>query len=298
MFEPTENKVPLARNRDQPGGALRQRPGPARQHLRPAVVPGPRGEGRRTRDGGPGFRQRRARPCRRGRLRRTLADLTVLMERLDSVWNALAFDAPWKAAQEKDNARVALERFLQWHVMDRTGRTPVASEHDFDVTLKQATTRSVSAASWTVWRPTATAAPMSSTSRPASTRPPPRKWSATPSSPVYQLAVREGAVDEAFGGLRPEPGGAELVQLSPARPPPNGTAARPCPRCRRRNPLKGRRASGSATCWPRQPARCSTNSSRRARASTARTARSGHRAARGPRGATWSSDAGTEASRL
>ncbi|CAM5466814.1 hypothetical protein SALBM311S_06441 [Streptomyces alboniger] len=43
MFEPTENKAPL-RNRDQPvvlsgPGA----PGPARQHLRPAVVPGPRG---------------------------------------------------------------------------------------------------------------------------------------------------------------------------------------------------------------------------------------------------------------
>ncbi len=39
------------------------------------------------------------------------------MERLDSVWNALAFDAPWKSAQEKANARAALERFLKWHVM-------------------------------------------------------------------------------------------------------------------------------------------------------------------------------------
>src|SRR5690606_42089277 len=65
----------------------------------------------------------------------TPADLAVLMVRLDSVWNALAFDAPWKSAQEKENARAALERFLRWHVMDRTGRTPVASEHDFDVTL-------------------------------------------------------------------------------------------------------------------------------------------------------------------
>ncbi|MGV9693935.1 UvrD-helicase domain-containing protein, partial [Streptomyces sp. NPDC003444] len=43
---------------------------------------------------------------------RTPADLDVLMARLDSVWDALAFDAPWKSAQEKQNARVALERFL------------------------------------------------------------------------------------------------------------------------------------------------------------------------------------------
>ncbi|MEU2409375.1 ATP-dependent helicase, partial [Streptomyces rubiginosohelvolus] len=43
---------------------------------------------------------------------RTPADLDVLMERLDSVWNGLAFDAPWKSEQEKDHARAALERFL------------------------------------------------------------------------------------------------------------------------------------------------------------------------------------------
>ena len=53
---------------------------------------------------------------------RTPADLAVLMERLDSVWDSLAFDAPWKSAQEKEHARVALERFLQWHVMDRASR--------------------------------------------------------------------------------------------------------------------------------------------------------------------------------
>ncbi len=55
---------------------------------------------------------------------RTPADLDVLMERLDSVWNGLAFDAPWKSEQEKEQARAALERFLHWHVLDRGGRTP------------------------------------------------------------------------------------------------------------------------------------------------------------------------------
>ncbi|MCP9986547.1 ATP-dependent helicase [Streptomyces sudanensis] len=49
--------------------ALRQRPGPTGQRLRPPVVPGPRGEGGRPRDRRPGLRQRRPRPRRRGRLR-------------------------------------------------------------------------------------------------------------------------------------------------------------------------------------------------------------------------------------
>ncbi len=143
----------------------------------------------------------------------TPADLDVLMERLDSVWNALAFDAPWKSAQEKENARVALERFLKWHVMDRTGRTPVASEHDFDVTLEsgdyQVRIRGQmdrveadgEGRAYVVDFKTGKQAPSS------------REVERHPQLAVYQLAVREGAVDDVFDGVRPEPGGAELVQL-------------------------------------------------------------------------------------
>ncbi|KOV98944.1 helicase UvrD [Streptomyces sp. NRRL B-1140] len=143
----------------------------------------------------------------------TPADLGVLMERLDSVWNALAFDAPWKSAQEKDNARVALERFLQWHVMNRTGRTPVASEHDFDVTLEagdyQVRIRGQmdrveadgDGRAYVVDFKTGKQAPSS------------KEVERHPQLAVYQLAVREGALDEAFDGVRPEPGGAELVHL-------------------------------------------------------------------------------------
>ncbi len=143
----------------------------------------------------------------------TPADLDVLMERLDSVWNALAFDAPWKSAQEKDNARVALERFLRWHVMDRTGRTPVASEHDFDVTLDAGdyevrirgqmdrVEADGDGRAYVVDFKTGKNAPTA------------REVERHPQLAVYQLAVREGAVDEAFDGVRPEPGGAELVQL-------------------------------------------------------------------------------------
>ncbi|MEU3946424.1 ATP-dependent DNA helicase [Streptomyces sp. NPDC029526] len=143
----------------------------------------------------------------------TPADLAVLMERLDSVWNALAFDAPWKSAQEKENARAALERFLRWHVMDRTGRTPVASEHDFDVTLEagdhQVRIRGQmdrveadgEGRAYVVDFKTGKQAPSG------------KEVERHPQLAVYQLAVREGAVDELFDGTRPEPGGAELVHL-------------------------------------------------------------------------------------
>ncbi len=148
----------------------------------------------------------------------TPADLAVLMERLDSVWNALAFDAPWKSAQEKANARVALERFLKWHVMDRAGRTPVASEHDFDVTLEAGdyevrirgqmdrVETDGDGRAYVVDFKTGKQAPTSS------------EVARHPQLAVYQLAVREGAVDEAFDGVRPEPGGAELVHLRQGAP--------------------------------------------------------------------------------
>ncbi|WP_078531307.1 ATP-dependent helicase [Streptomyces sp. PsTaAH-124] len=144
---------------------------------------------------------------------RTPADLAVLMERLETVWNALAFDAPWKSRQERDNARVALERFLKWHVLDRAGRTPVASEHGFDVTLgagdHQVRIRGSmdrveadrDGRAYVVDFKTGKQAPTGA------------EVARHPQLAVYQLAVREGAVDDAFDGTRPEPGGAELVQL-------------------------------------------------------------------------------------
>jgi RecB family exonuclease len=144
---------------------------------------------------------------------RTPADLAVLMERLETVWNALAFDAPWKSAQEKEQARAALERFLRWHVLERGGRTPVGSEHAFDVTLKagdyevrvRGSMDRVEAdgegRAYVVDFKTGKHAPTSA------------EVARHPQLAVYQLAVREGAVDGLFDGRRPEPGGAELVHL-------------------------------------------------------------------------------------
>ncbi|MFB7928610.1 ATP-dependent helicase [Streptomyces sp. NPDC056039] len=212
MFEPTQSKVPL-RNRDQPvvlsGSALDQLANTCalqwflgREVKADAPATAAQGFGNVV--------HVLADEVASGH---TPADLSVLMERLDSVWNALAFDAPWKSDQEKDNARVALERFLQWHVMDRTGRTPVASEHDFDVTLEAGdyevrirgqmdrVEADGDGRAYVVDFKTGKQAPTG------------KEVERHPQLAVYQLAVREGAVDDAFDGVRPEPGGAELVHL-------------------------------------------------------------------------------------
>ncbi|WP_414628964.1 ATP-dependent helicase [Streptomyces prasinus] len=169
----------------------------------------------------------------------TPADLAVLMERLDSVWNALAFDAPWKSQQEKRNARVALERFLQWHVMDRTGRTPVASEHDFDVRLEAGdyevrirgqmdrVETDGEGRAYVVDFKTGKHAPSSA------------EVARHPQLAVYQLAVQEGAVDEVFDGTRPGTGGAELVQLR--QPAAKRDGGETLPKVQAQDPLEGER---------------------------------------------------------
>ncbi|MFG2119524.1 ATP-dependent helicase [Streptomyces sp. NPDC048710] len=212
MFEPTESKVPL-RHHDQPvvlsGSALDQLANTCALQWflgREVKADAPA----TTAQGFGNVVHVFADEVASGR---TPADLDVLMERLESVWNALAFDAPWKSAQEKDNARASLERFLNWHVLDRTGRTPVTSEQDFDVTLEagdyQVRIRGQmdrveadgEGRAYVVDFKTGKQAPSAA------------EVARHPQLAVYQLAVREGAVDNAFDGVRPEPGGAELVHL-------------------------------------------------------------------------------------
>ncbi|MGW1750198.1 ATP-dependent helicase [Streptomyces sp. NPDC002092] len=212
MYEPTESKVPL-RNRDQPvvlsGSALDQLANTCalqwflgREVKADAPATAAQGFGNVV--------HVLADEVASGH---TPADLAVLMERLDSVWNALAFDAPWKSAQEKENARVALERFLKWHVMDRTGRTPVASEHGFDVTLEAGDYEVRIRGSMDRVEADGEGRAYVVDFKTGKQAPTAREVARHPQLAVYQLAVREGAVDEAFDGVRPEPGGAELVQL-------------------------------------------------------------------------------------
>ncbi|WP_128379564.1 ATP-dependent helicase [Streptomyces cavernae] len=240
MYEPTESKVPL-RDRDRPvvlsGSALDQLANTCalqwflgREVKADAPATAAQGFGNVV--------HVLADEVASGR---TPADLDVLMERLDSVWNALAFDAPWKSAQEKEHARVALERFLTWHVDSggvRAGRTPVASEHDFDVTLEagpyevriRGSMDRVEAdregRAYVVDFKTGKQAPSSA------------EVLHHPQLAVYQLAVREGAVDEHFDGVRPEPGGAELVHLRQGAARKDGGET--LPKVQAQQPLTGR----------------------------------------------------------
>ncbi|WP_369261907.1 UvrD-helicase domain-containing protein [Streptomyces sp. R35] len=239
MYEPTESKVPL-RNRDQPvvlsGSALDQLANTCalqwflgREVKADAPATAAQGFGNVV--------HVLADEVASGH---TPADLAVLMERLDSVWNALAFDAPWKSAQEKEHARVALERFLKWHVDSsgaRAGRTPVASEHDFDVTLEAGSYEvrirgsmdrveaDTEGRAYVVDFKTGKQAPSAA------------EVTHHPQLAVYQLAVREGAVDDAFEGVRPEPGGAELVQLRQGAAKKNGGET--LPKVQAQAPLEG-----------------------------------------------------------
>ncbi|MEU9300602.1 UvrD-helicase domain-containing protein [Streptomyces sp. NPDC048269] len=174
---------------------------------------------------------------------RTPADLAVLMERLDSVWDALAFDAPWKSAQEKENARAALERFLRWHTTDRGGRAAVATEHEFDVTLEagEYAVRIRGSMDRVESDPQGRAYVVDfKTGKSSPTK---AEVDRHPQLAVYQLAVREGAVDEVFDGLRPTPGGAELVQLRQPAPKKEGGDA--VPKIQAQEPLPG----GSSGEW-------------------------------------------------
>ncbi|MER6298425.1 ATP-dependent DNA helicase [Kitasatospora sp. NPDC001539] len=167
---------------------------------------------------------------------RTPADLAVLMERLDTVWDALAFDAPWKSQQEKTEARAALERFLNWHVLER-GRDVVATEHDFDVTLDvggvsvrirgsmDRIEKDHAGRAYVVDFKTGKQIPTDKSL-------PEHKQLA-----VYQLAVRAGALNElpGFTAHPPSTGGAELVHLRE----PAAKAAQDAPKVQRQEPPEG-----------------------------------------------------------
>ncbi|MFJ9770017.1 ATP-dependent helicase [Kitasatospora sp. NPDC101157] len=167
---------------------------------------------------------------------RTPADLSVLMARLDTVWDALAFDAPWKSHQEKTEARAALERFLNWHVLER-GRDLVATEHGFDVTLDvggvsvrirgsmDRVEKDHAGRAYVVDFKTGKQIPTD------------RSLPEHKQLAVYQLAVRAGALNElpGFTERPPATGGAELVHLREAA----ARTAPDAPKVQRQEPPEG-----------------------------------------------------------
>ncbi len=163
---------------------------------------------------------------------RTPADLDALMERLDGVWDGLAFDAPWKSAQEKGNARAALERFLRWHVLER-GRRPVASERDFDVTLKAGTYEVQIKGTMDRVEEDDEGRAYVVDFKTGKSRPTGPEVAEHAQLAVYQAAVAEGAA----GAERTVPGGAELVHLRIGAPVREGGDA--LPKVQRQPPPEG-----------------------------------------------------------
>ncbi len=142
---------------------------------------------------------------------RTPADLAVLVARLDTVWGQLAYDAPWQSAQQHEQARDALRRFLAWHAAARD-RTLVATEIGFAVEIA-APGGSVLLRGFMDRVELDRAGRVHVVDLKTGKQPYTKSEVADHAQlGTYQLAVRQGALDEALSG-RPEVGGAELVML-------------------------------------------------------------------------------------
>ncbi len=135
------------------------------------------------------------------------ADLDHLVGLVDSVWNQLAFEAPWRSALERANARDALARFLAWHASER-GRELVGTEQRFEVEVSVGGRTVVLRGSMDRVELDAGGSVHVVDLKTSKTAPTARQIAEHVQLGVYQLVVAQGAVTEGSGA-----GGAELVQL-------------------------------------------------------------------------------------
>jgi RecB family exonuclease len=139
-----------------------------------------------------------------------LAD-DALAARIDQVWNVLDFEARWQSDRERDQARAALTRFLTWHRSDR-GRTLIGSEVPFSIGLtvegREVLLRGSMDRVELDRDGRVVVVDLKTMKNPVSGP----ALAEHVQLGVYQLAVREGALDERLEAPG-APGGAELVQL-------------------------------------------------------------------------------------
>jgi superfamily I DNA/RNA helicase/RecB family exonuclease len=131
-------------------------------------------------------------------------EIDALVERLDSVWHLLPYDAKWQAVRDHEEARAALNRFLAWHL--NNPRECAGAEVEFEIAVGDDI----------VIRGRADRIELDDQGRvvvvdlKTGKYPPTKeKLACDPQLGVYQLAAREGA----FGEASMTPGGAELLQL-------------------------------------------------------------------------------------
>ena len=129
----------------------------------------------------------------------------ALLERLDGIWAALPFDAPWQSQRERREAEAVITRFLAWHAANNRRlvgtEVPFEVPHGDDVVLRGRADRVEVDDDDGVHI----------VDLKTSKYPPKGKdLDREPQLGIYQLAVRAGAFREQTAG---PPGGAELVQL-------------------------------------------------------------------------------------
>lgn len=133
----------------------------------------------------------------------------ALMAEVDRVWGQLSFRTPWSSAREREQLRLALERFLAWQSRDEA-RSCVRSEAPFSATVTLPDETEV------LLRGRADRLEVDAHGRvvvvdlKTGKYPPPEgTLAANPQLGFYQYAVAAGAFAE-FVGSDAEPGGAEL----------------------------------------------------------------------------------------
>jgi superfamily I DNA/RNA helicase/RecB family exonuclease len=131
-------------------------------------------------------------------------DLDTLIERMDEVWHLLPYDARWQSVRDHEEARLALQRFIAWHLANPRGCA--GAEVEFNIQV----------APDVVVRGRADRVELDDDGRVVivdlkTGKYPPSEAEVERDAQlgVYQLVVRHGAFDE----WSTTPGGAELVQL-------------------------------------------------------------------------------------
>ncbi|MDT0203951.1 ATP-dependent DNA helicase [Nocardioides sp. AE5] len=135
-----------------------------------------------------------------------------LMHHVDEVWDRLSFRTPWSGAREREELRLALVRFLNWHQQGERDLLGIEQELTARVSLPDG--QEVTLHGFADRIEVDSEGRVVVVDLKTGKYPPTRAEVAVhPQLGLYQLAVENGAVDDLVDQPPARPGGAELVQL-------------------------------------------------------------------------------------